>query len=348
MADVAWYTYRCPSCNARTAFRLAKKPRVAVEYKRCKACSAIYRTPDQEWQHMTTGQRIRYFLNDWSVLILLLCSIFAVGMYYASGKTEWKPSAWVLGITAALLVPFWLRKYFLVKSSIARTATLGTQQHLEGIQGLDNISHAGTICAEGSRYTPPAQPEVSKPKGGMGLHWKIRLAILGLGVIWAILDSQWKTIDKYFPKLNEVLHSGTPTSEGDIDYLTGHLSEDMKKWSGTCSENTGFQECRTRLMANKPVLADMKMRVGALNDAWVKELGERTVPAKCQTEMSQMLKAYKDYVGVEGEIVTLVEAMDSEEAQHKLQPRFSEASDREDTALNELRSLRTSNACDGY
>jgi hypothetical protein len=270
-------------------------------------------------------------------------------MYYASAKTDWKPSAWVLGITAAFFAPFWLYKYFLVKSSLSRTATLGTQQHLEGVQGPDNISHAGTISSEGPQYTPPAQPEApQKTKGGIGLRWKIRLAILGLGVIWAILDSQWKTIDKYSPKLNEVLHSGTPTSEGDIDYLMGHLMEDMQKWSNTCPGQMEFQECRTRLIAKKSVLADMKMRVSSLNDVWVKESGERTVPAKCQSEMNQLLKAYKDYVTAEGEILALVESMDTEAATQKLRARFREASARDDTALDEIHNLKMSNACDGY
>ena len=62
----------------------------------------------------------------------------------------------------------------------------------------------------------------------MGLRWKIRLGLIAIGVVWAILDSEWKTIDEYFPKLNEVIHSGTPTSEGDMDYLEGRLQQDMQ------------------------------------------------------------------------------------------------------------------------
>jgi len=294
---------------------------------------------------MTKWQRVRYFMNEYLILILILAILFAVGMYYATAKTDWKPSAWILGVTFAVFAPFWLRKYFLVQRSINRTATVGPQ-HFGSVQGLDNVSHVGTISA-GAEYTPPAQPYVPKAKGGISLRWKIRLGLLGIGVIWAILDSEWKTIDKYFPKLNEYIHSGTARSEGDVDYLMAHLQQDMEKWGHTCPEKIGFKECRTRLIANKPVLADLRMRVTALNDAWVKELGERTVSQECQKQMNQMLTAYKDYVRVESNIVALMEPMDGKVEQAKLQP-LNVAFDQENKAVNELQNLKASHACDAY
>ena len=143
---------------------------------------------------MTTWQRVRYFMNEYVILILILAILFAIGMYYATAKTDWKPSAWILGVIFAVFTPFWLRKYFLVQRSINRTATVGPQ-HFGNVQGLDNVFHTGTISG-GAEYTPPAQPYVPKPKGGISLGWKIRLGLIGVGVIWAILDSEWKTIDK--------------------------------------------------------------------------------------------------------------------------------------------------------
>jgi hypothetical protein len=294
---------------------------------------------------MTKWQRVRYFMNEYIFLILLLAVLFAVGMYYATAKTDWEPSAWILGVTFAVFAPFWLRKYFLVQRSINRTTSLGPQ-HFGTVQGLDNFSHAGTIST-GAEYTPPGQPDIPKPKGGIGLRWKIRLGLIGIGVIWAILDSEWKTIDKYFPKLNEYVHSGTPTSEGDVDYLMAHLQQDMEKWAQVCPEKIGFQECRTRLIANKYVLADMSTRVTALNDAWVKELGERTVPNNCQTQMNQMLTAYKDYVRVESSIVALVEPMEGKVEPSKLQP-LNLAFDQENKAVNELQNTKASHVCDAY
>jgi hypothetical protein len=269
-------------------------------------------------------------------------------MFYASGKTDWEPSAWILGVSIALFVPFWLRKYFLVRSSIKRTSTLAAQQHLGDIQGLDNISQAGSVSGPPLEYTPPATPEAPKNTGGISLMWKIRLGLIGAGVVFAILDGNWKTIDKYFPKLNEVIHSGPPTSEGDMDFLTGRLTEDMKTWSGTCTDKMDFQECRTRLVANKAVLDDLRMRVNALNDTWLKETSERTVPTQCQTAMKQLLTAYKEYVRVESSILALLESMDNSDAMKRLQPRFNEVSDQEDAALTLLHDAKMGNVCDGY
>ena len=127
----------------------------------------------------------------------------------------------------------------------------------------------------------------------------------------------------------------------------GHLQQDMEKWGQTCPEKIGFKECRSRLITNKPVLADLNMRVTALNDAWVKELGERTVSRECQTQMTQVLTAYKDYVRVESNIVALMEGMDGKVEQSKPQP-LSVAFDQENKALNELQDLKASHACDAY
>lgn len=136
-------------------------------------------------------------------------------------------------------------------------------------------------------------------------------------------------------------------AKANVDYLMAHLQQDMEKWAQVCPEKIGFQECRTRLIANKPVLADMSTRVTALNDAWVKELGERTVPNNCQTQMNQMLTAYKDYVRVESSIVALVEPMEGKVEPSKLQP-LNLAFDQENKAVNELQNLKASHVCDAY
>jgi hypothetical protein len=294
---------------------------------------------------MTKWQRVRYFMNEYVFLMLLLAFLFAVGMYYATAKTDWKPSAWILGVTFAVFAPFWLRKYFLVQRSTNRTASVGPK-HFGNVQGLDNVSHAGTI-SRGVEYTPPAQPDIPKPKSGIGLGWKIRLGLIGIGVIWAVLDSEWKTVDKYFPKLNEYIHSGTPTSEGDVDYLSAHLQQDMEKWGQTCTEKISFQECRTRLIANKPILADLSVRVTALNEVWVKEVRERTVSQECQTQMNHILTAYKDYVRVETRIVALIEPIEGKVEDSKLPP-LNAALDEENKALSELQNLKAPHVCDAY
>jgi hypothetical protein len=62
----------------------------------------------------------------------------------------------------------------------------------------------GTISAEASRYTPPAQPEALKRKSGISLFWKIRLGLIVAAVVFGILGDNWKTVDKYFPKLKRI------------------------------------------------------------------------------------------------------------------------------------------------
>src|SRR5580658_5488384 len=65
-----WTTYRCPSCNAYIRSRVVTAPRVGLEYKKCRSCGFVYRTPDTEWQHMTNGQRVGYFLNEWALAVI--------------------------------------------------------------------------------------------------------------------------------------------------------------------------------------------------------------------------------------------------------------------------------------
>ena len=72
---VRWTNFKCPSCNSSLESRVVSSPRVNVEYKKCRSCGFTYRTPDKEWRHMTKGQRVGYFLNEWAVAVvgLSLC-----------------------------------------------------------------------------------------------------------------------------------------------------------------------------------------------------------------------------------------------------------------------------------
>lgn len=340
---VRWVTYRCPSCNARTESRIVTSPRAGVEYKKCRSCNAVYRTPDIEWSHMTTGQRVGYFLNEWAVAVLAV-TVLSAAIMWGAAKPDWQPSAWTLAIGIAFCVPFWLWKLLAVQRSKERTTRFAAQQSLGDIQGLDNLSHASATDAT-TPSAPPVTYQAAKRNSGWG--WKVRVAVIGMAVVWGILGSQWKAIDKYFPKLNEYIHSGTPTSEGDVDYLMAHLRQDMAQWGQTCPEKIGFQECRTRLISNKPVLSDLNARVTALDDAWSKELSERTVSKECQARMNQLLTGYKDYVRAENNIVALIEPISGKVEDSNLQP-LNAAFGQEDKALNELHNVKASNACDSY
>lgn len=346
---IRWTTFRCPSCNAVTERRVVSAPRAAVEYKKCKSCGAAYRTPDIEWQHMTRGQRVGYFLNEWTVAVLIVVVFIAV-IGYVSGN-DWTVPAVIVAIGVGLCVPFWLWKSLSVRSSIARTTASHASQQVGDIQGLDNIAQAGTISAQAGmptqpgQYVPPPEPQKT---GGMRVMWKIRLAVFAIAAVVGILDSQWKTIDKYFPAVNKLLHAGTPSSEGDLDYLFDHMHEDEQKISEVCKDKMAFEACRQNYIAAKPALADLNERQKALTDAWVKEKSERNPPATCVTKMEAHLQAYNQYLAAENRIFAVVEAMDTPEHKKEKQSEINEAAEQEQAAVDMLRKTNMGNECEGY
>ena len=205
---VRYTTYRCPSCNARIGDRIVTSPRVGLEYKKCRSCGHVYRTPNIEWQHMTTGQRRDYFLNKWAVAVIGLFILTAVGAYY-SDKSDWKAPVWTIAVGIGCFVPCWLWKLFLVWRSINRTSTLIDQQNLGHVQGLHNLSPSSVVSAQ--TIQPQSNPVSHAPNKGNGftLGSKIRLGILfGVAIVFGIVDKQWKTIDESFPQLNKVIHAG--------------------------------------------------------------------------------------------------------------------------------------------
>ena len=202
----------------------------------------------------------------------------------------------------------------------------------------------------GTQPTNPttARPQASKAKFRLSFGWKLRLTAIALGLIAAFLDAQWKTIDKYFPKLNEVLHAGAPTSKTDVQYLMAHLQDDLQKWSDPCTDDMTFEQCRARMISYKPVLQDLNLRVNQMSEAWDDEVKESNVPAACQAEMNHFVATYKNFVSVGNEKMGLLESMDSPEATKTLMIRYNGISGREDTAWQAYRQLRKTHACDGY
>jgi hypothetical protein len=335
-----WVTYRCPSCNTRTESRIVTSPRVGVEFRKCRSCDSVYRTTDREWTHMTTGQRVGYFLNEWAVGIISVCILFAALIFYAD-KSDWRTPVWFVGVSIACCVPFWLRKLYLVRRSTARTSEIVF--HSQGIV-------SGSINASGlpTEYVPPTTYQAPKKSGVIGRGWKVRLAILAVGGVFAILDAQWKTIDRYFPALNKALHSGTPTSEGDVDYLTGHMQQDEQRLSEGCPDEMKFPECRLRILAARPALEDLGQRVHTLRDAWEKERTERSVPTDCETKMNELLLALDRYLKIEDRTFEILQSMDSPETVKKFQPALGAVSGEEDVAVNVLHQVKMGNTCDGF
>jgi len=347
---VRWVTYRCPSCNARTESRVVNSARVGLEYKKCRSCGNTYRTPDCEWVNMTTGQKVGYFLNEWAVGILLVCLFIAI-IGFIADRTSWQFPLVAIAIGIACCAPFWLWKFVNVKRSIARTSELSYQQvgMVSGdIQGLQGAA-AQTVASSQTQTSRPAITyEAPKKTSGFSIGWKIRLVVIGIGALFAILESQWKTIDKYFPSLNKVLHSGTPTSEDDLDYVLAHMNQDIEKLSEACPDQNDFAKCRTFTLAKKPALEDLKQQVQSYKDAWAKEMTEKTVPQACQEGMNGFFVVRTEYIKVESEILSVVQAMDSQGTIKKLLPRLDELSEEEEKAVKELNAPHIGHACDGY
>ena len=121
------------------------------------------------------------------------------------------------------------------------------------------------LVATGQVRTTPAQLKDQKTRSWFTLKWQIRLVAVGFGLLTAFLDMEWKTVDKYFPKLNKVLHAGFPTTDGDVDYLIGHQQKDLQTLGDPCTDDMTFEQCRVRIIANKPVLEDFSQQVSKMD-----------------------------------------------------------------------------------
>lgn len=111
-----WTSYSCPSCGAHTESRIVSSPRVGLEHKECGKCGAAYRTPDKEWQNMTKGQRVGYFLSEWTAAWL---GLFVLGGIILSDN-HWLGGFYGFAAGCVWCAPSWLRKLWRVKQSRAR------------------------------------------------------------------------------------------------------------------------------------------------------------------------------------------------------------------------------------
>ena len=110
---------KCPSCFKSLGSRVVSSPRVGREYLACK-CGNTLKTIDKEWRHMTTGQRVEYFVSIWAVcwiLFFIACGAVEVvdndrlGAFYG------------FGIGLACYLPFILWKLLQVRRPVLRTST---------------------------------------------------------------------------------------------------------------------------------------------------------------------------------------------------------------------------------
>jgi hypothetical protein len=244
---------------------------------------------------------------------------------------------------------------FMVRRSIARTSALIGQQNYvsEDVHGFDNFSSNASFATQPLSKSDAPITQVPKKTSGLSLGWKIRLCLIGAAAVFGMLDSNWAAIDKFFPQLNSVIHSGTPTSESDFDYHAAHLKEGLNKLSvasDACGNSKSFKQCQAALLGNKATLLDMHQHLQAFSDGWAKETRERSVPTACQEAMNEFFAAYRGYLDVEDRALVLLQPInaDSGDDIRASGPQLDQISEQEDAATDRLKKVHVGGVCDGY
>jgi hypothetical protein len=163
-----------------------------------------------------------------------------------------------------------------------------------------------------------AEPAAPKKRDLWWLRLMLRYPIWTFMVIvgggGAILSSAWQPLERYFPKLNEFIHSDV-TDENDAKYQIFKMQESAKSYKSAgavCDDpKASFETCRASLIAAEPALNDISARVGKLNAAWNKELAQGTMPEVCVRAGSQVYGAYNEYIFREKQILSAIKNADS-------------------------------------
>lgn len=212
--------------------------------------------------------------------------------------------------------------------------------------------------------TPMAVIAVETGSNGPGKSFKFKV-IYGI-VAWCIalavvLSSSWQFVDRHFPRLNKFFHSGSATSESDVDYRVAHLQQDFEAYNKVvdtaCPEGASFKDCRKSVLAGRPILNDMKEQYDALLAGWSSEKSERAVPDSCREAMDSYESSLFAYWTIEDQALRLYESVnpDSKESIKSALPRFEEVSHSEDAIIEKLNnSAKTVSTvfsrpeCNGY
>jgi hypothetical protein len=173
-----------------------------------------------------------------------------------------------------------------------------------------------------------------------------------------ILQDAPKALEKYSPKLNAYLHSGTPTTEADIDYRASHLSDSFTAYSNlvnaACPEKASFGECRAKILAARPALDDMGEQYKALTAVWISEKQGRSIPDSCKIPMDQYFSAINGYWTTEDNVLRLFASIapDSKDSIRAALPQLEKIKAREDTATEKLqqaaRGISEGSPCKDY
>lgn len=178
-----------------------------------------------------------------------------------------------------------------------------------------------TLILNGERVSADTLASRNEPPKKKPRRWWLRLMlshpilayVLIVGGTGAILSKYWKPIDRYFPALNELIHSNV-SDQSDINYEVYKLRQSERIYANgieICDlQKTTLATCRSAYLASEPALADMSNRIGKLDGAWKKELDHRAMPDVCRQAGTNEYHALDQYVLQEQRVMGVMKAVD--------------------------------------
>lgn len=159
------------------------------------------------------------------------------------------------------------------------------------------------------------------------------LVWIGVGVF--ALQSAPRFLEKYSPALNASLHSGIPTTDADMDYRIDRLIKDMHSYNSmvdSIADNDSFKTRRSKLLAARPILEDIRNQYESMSAAWSAEKNDRSVPNDCEQPMEQYLSALNRWWSVEDRGLRVFRGIDpdSQDSIHAAWPQLKQITEQED------------------
>jgi hypothetical protein len=130
-------------------------------------------------------------------------------------------------------------------------------------------------------------------------------------------------VETISPRLNGLLHSGTPTSPSDVEFAIERVGADMEQINAACvfgspglKDNDEpvavFTECRKQMLSTRPVYEDFRARVEQFERAWALEKSQRSVPAECREGIDKLNPLLDSYLQLKGEELDMLQSVKPE------------------------------------
>ena len=178
-----------------------------------------------------------------------------------------------------------------------------------------------TLILNGEKVSADTLKSRNEPPKKKRKKWWLRLLlshpilayVVIVGGAGAFLSKYWKPIDRYFPALNELIHSNV-ADQSDINYEVYKLKQSEQAYTKgieVCNlQTTSLAACRSAYLASESALADISNRVGKLDSAWQNELDHRAMPDLCRQAGSNEYHALDQYVVQEQRVMAVMKAVD--------------------------------------